>query len=363
MSVSAGTNFGLIQRSMKINTGIKTSLRRHACTENFWIFVIVLSVLLFGPNIDAAFSLEPKKLDGNHDLVQSSDHQAVLPVTSAFMSQPTHLFPMPSTDPDRQILSQDDGFTTQAALSLTRATQTNNIVDSRSYYDIIFRTSTSGVIRSIEFAFPPDTYVGVALLMEVTGIGPGQISHTGNTETGQTITYTVANPVLIPALTNIRVQLANIDNPSNPSNSLTVEITTKNSVGTTIDGPTPTKTYSMKPIGNTGLADNSVTSPKIADGTISSNDLDPSLLISKRLLDNTNGASAGWNPNGIETDFIIFDDAIEGLNAVLINVGDSDSNSQCEALGSLTGFFTIRCNSAPPQGSELRYTITNIPIS
>jgi hypothetical protein len=119
----------------------------------------------------------------------------------------------------------------------------------------------------------------------------------------------------------------------------------------------------MKQIGTGQIADNAVTTSKIADGAVSSNDLDPTIFISRFLLDNANGNSFGWNPNGVETDFIIFDEAVEGPNAVLINVADADSNSQCEALGSLAGFFTIRCNTAPPQGSELRYTVTNVPVS
>ncbi|MPZ08121.1 MAG: hypothetical protein GEU26_17185 [Nitrososphaeraceae archaeon] len=131
-------------------------------------------------------------------------------------------------------------------MSLTRATQTNNIVSARSYYDIMFRTSTSGVIKTVEMDFPPGTYVGAALLVEAIGIGPGKISHSGTTATGQTITYTVDNAVNIPAFTKIRIQLANINNPPEPSNSLTVSITTKNSAGNIIDGPTPTMTYSMK---------------------------------------------------------------------------------------------------------------------
>ena len=150
---------------------------------------------------------------------------------------------------------KEDDFTAQSALSLTRATQTNNIVSTMSYYDIMFRASTSGVIKTVEMDFPPGTYVGVALLVEAVGIGPGKISASGATATGQKVTYTVDNAVNVPALTNIRIQLANINNPPAPSSSLTVSITTKNSAGNIIDGPTPTAAYTIKQIGTNGGGD------------------------------------------------------------------------------------------------------------
>jgi hypothetical protein len=143
-------------------------------------------------------------------------------------------------------ISQDDIFTTQAALSLTRATQTSNIINSKAYYDISFRTSTAGTVKTLEFKFPPGTYVGTALLVEAVGIGPGKIAASGSTATGQTITYTVDSAVNIPVFTNIRIQLANINNPPTPSDSLTISITTKNSAGSIIDGPTNSMPYSMK---------------------------------------------------------------------------------------------------------------------
>jgi hypothetical protein len=66
----------------------------------------------------------------------------------------------------------DSDFTTQAGLFLTRASQTNNFVASKAYYDISFRTATTGVIKSIVMDFPAGTAVGSALIVEATGIGP-----------------------------------------------------------------------------------------------------------------------------------------------------------------------------------------------
>jgi hypothetical protein len=47
-------------------------------------------------------------------------------------------------------LENNGDFATQAALSLTRASQTNNFVSSKAYYDISFTTATAGAIKTIE---------------------------------------------------------------------------------------------------------------------------------------------------------------------------------------------------------------------
>jgi hypothetical protein len=184
------------------------------------------------------------RLDSNNYRSTSEIYHTSRPISSTASTHTTVSAPSPS--------SQDGDFTAQAALSLTRATQTNNIVSTRSYYDIMFRTSTSGVIKTVEMDFPPGTYVGIALLVEAVGIGPGKIAASGTTATGQKITYTVDNAVNIPIFTTIRIQIANINNPSTPSDSLTVSITTKNSAGNIIDGPTPTAPYTIKQISTNG---------------------------------------------------------------------------------------------------------------
>lgn len=89
--------------------------------------------------------------------------------------------------------------------------------------------------------FPAGTSVGSALLVEATGIGPGTVSASA----GEVLTYTVTNAVNVPANTIIRIQMSNINNPPNPSASLTVGITTRDAANTPIDGPTPTTAYNM----------------------------------------------------------------------------------------------------------------------
>jgi hypothetical protein len=85
-------------------------------------------------------------------------------------------------------LSQGGDFNTAAALSLTRASQTSNIVNSKAYYDISFRTATAGTIKTVEIDFPPGTYVGAATLIETVGLGAGTIAASGTTGTGMKIT-------------------------------------------------------------------------------------------------------------------------------------------------------------------------------
>ena len=69
-------------------------------------------------------------------------------------------------------------------MSRTRASQTNNLVNSKAYYDTSFRTSTAGVIKTVEIDFPPGTYVGAATLVELVGLGPGTVASSGSTGTG-----------------------------------------------------------------------------------------------------------------------------------------------------------------------------------
>jgi hypothetical protein len=256
-----------------------------------------------------------------------------------------------------------DDFTAQAALSLTRATQTSNIMDSKTYYDISFRTTTSGTIKTVEMNFPPGTYVGAAVLVEATGIGSGTISASGSTGTGMKITYTVTNAVNVPALTKIRIQIAIVNNPATPSTSLTVRITTRNSSNTIIDGPTPTSAYNMDQIGTGQIEDGAITSTK------------PNLAFMKRVtvLDNAAGHAIGWDPNGLVNDFVISGSGLEisGRNSALISAVGLDYVSPVTIYDCLTmqlfpgspdpDNFLVSCETAPTEGTELHYILFNLP--
>jgi hypothetical protein len=179
----------------------------------------------------------------------------------------TTSLPPPATpiNTARPALTQEGDFSTQAALSLTRASQTNNFVNSKAYYDISFRTATAGAIKKVVMDFPVGTSVGSALVVEAVGIGPGTLAASA----GEVLTYTVTNAVNIPVNTIIRIQMSNINNPPNPSNSLTVIITTRDPADAIIDGPTNTLAYNLKQIVTTDISNGAVTNAKIANNALS----------------------------------------------------------------------------------------------
>ena len=141
---------------------------------------------------------------------------------------------------------KDDDFTAQAALSGVWARQTNNIVGVQSYYDIIFVTSTTGTIKFIDITFPPGTVIGAPpRLVEREGIGHGIAFKASST----TISYTVLNPVSVPEGTKIRLEFFNLVNPTTPSTGYKVTVTTRDTGGAIIDGPTASNSLNMKQIG------------------------------------------------------------------------------------------------------------------
>jgi hypothetical protein len=248
-------------------------------------------------------------------------------------------------------VSQDEDFSTQAALSLTRASQTNNFVASKAYYDISFRTATAGAIKTIAMAFPTGTSVGSALVVEAAGIGPGIVSASA----GEVLTYTLTNAVNVPANTIIRIQMSNINNQATPSNSLTVSITTRNAANGVIDGPTPTSAFNMVQLGNAQIAPGAVTTTKIATGAVTSGDvadnaigankISSSFMRAMELFDGQNG----WEPDGVTTEFDIIDTSLTDNSLVFVNVQEGSTNEAiCGVESVLAGnFFRVVCSQAP----------------
>jgi hypothetical protein len=151
------------------------------------------------------------------------------------------------------VMNLDGDFSTQAALQIPRTFQSTDIVSSTGWYQVTFITATAGAIDKIEIAFPAGTNIGAAGVIERIGIGGGTL-----TKVGSTLTYDVTTPINIPAGTFIRLEISGIKNPSNPSTSLTATITTKDSLGTPIDGPSQTNVYAIKQIGTNDIAPGSV---------------------------------------------------------------------------------------------------------
>ena len=175
-------------------------------------------------------------------------------------------------------------FTPQATIPDVWPYQSNNIVNNKALYDIIFRTGSTGIVKNMELTFPTGSNIVKAVLLEESGIGPGSISISG-----QKLTYTVTSPVSIPSGTTIRAEVGNINNPVVPSNSLTIQVITRDAAGTVIDNGA-SAAYAIKQIGTQDIADNSVTSSKIQDGQVGTSDLaDNSVTttqLSSKLADN-----------------------------------------------------------------------------
>jgi hypothetical protein len=139
---------------------------------------------------------------------------------------------------------------------------TNDIVNSRAWYQVIFTTGTTAPIKQVEVDFPPGTNIENAKLIDTGGLGPGTF-----TISGQTITYTVAPEVLVPANTELRLQYDNILNPSIPDDNLTVRITTKDTAGSVIDSGT-SLAYKIRQIGTEDISNKSITREKIEPGAV-----------------------------------------------------------------------------------------------
>jgi hypothetical protein len=145
------------------------------------------------------------------------------------------------------------------------AIPTNNIVNTKTTYDIIFTTGTAGSIKTIDIMFPPGFNILSPKLIERSTIGSGILS----VGTGSLI-YTVISPVSIPAGSVIRLEVGNVISPGTLG-SFTLTLTTKDSAGNTIDGPTKSSTFSLKQIGTSDIANNAITTPKIATGAVTAN--------------------------------------------------------------------------------------------
>lgn len=139
---------------------------------------------------------------------------------------------------------------------------TNDIVNSRAWYRVIFTTGTTSPIKQVDVDFPSGTNIENAKLLDTGGLGPGIY-----TISGQTITYTLAPEVLVPTNTELRLHYDNILNPSLPDANLTVRITTKDSAGSVIDSGT-SLAYKIRQIGTEDISNKSITSEKIEPGAV-----------------------------------------------------------------------------------------------
>jgi hypothetical protein len=216
--------------------------------------------------------------------------------------------------------------------------------------------------------FPAGTAVGSALVVEAIGIGPGTLAASA----GEVLTYTVTNAVNVPALTNIRIQISNINNPPTPSASLTVGITTRNAANTVIDGTTATAAYNMVQVGNTQIAPGAVTTTKIATGAVTATDIADGAITKTKpannfmktvnIFDTPPGHAVGRNPDGVATVFEIVEN-VGSDSTVFINIDNTFSaDPVCSVSQAYDDQIEIECTFAPADGSFISYTVVNLPV-
>jgi hypothetical protein len=217
---------------------------------------------------------------------------------------------------------------------------TNNIVNTRSTYDIFFKTGTTGTIKTIHMTFPSSFDVSIAnKLIKRSGIGSGSLSAPSST----TLIYTVSNPVSVPAGTTITMEIARIIN-SDTAGDFQVSIATEDTTPIIIDDPTDSYSFPVK--------------------DITGNDVSPNFMIRKTLLDDSVGNAKGWNPSGATNLFTISDSGIDitgsAKDSNFVSIMLKSTHTGCEVTTLSAGFFTIACDSAP---KYIRTSLRNIQTS
>jgi hypothetical protein len=227
--------------------------------------------------------------------------------------------------------------------------QSRDLVNSLVFYEVTFITSTTGAIEKIRMDFAAGTNINAAGVIEKVGIGGGTLLKAAGS-----LTYDVTTPVSIPAGTFIRLEIFGIKNPFNPSTSNTATITTRDSAGNLIDGPSVTNVYIIK--------------------RIEGNDVAESFMKRVTLLDDPSGHARGWDPSGQPgngggpRNFIISESAISSdidnpffTVEVVFGVGAEGLICAAGNHDPVGKTFAVSCTFSPPNGSELHYVVGNLP--
>jgi hypothetical protein len=122
--------------------------------------------------------------------------------------------------------------------------------------------------------------------------------------------------------------------------------------------------------GTISVDNGGITGTHIATGTIESSNVKTSFMKFVRLVDDTAGNTAGWDPNGSTKLFTITESSIvhtgTKMSVVAISLNDNDFS-----LGSIPtcsvvqitevsdGSFKIGCNNPPTNGAVLGYVVIN----
>jgi Collagen triple helix repeat (20 copies) len=130
-------------------------------------------------------------------------------------------------------------------------------------------------------------------------------------------------------------------------------------------GPVGTDDIEDGAVTNPKLATNAVSSDKISDGAITSPKPDQSFMKKVTLQDSPNGNALGWVPDGMTTFFTIKEPEIMDSFSTFVStfVPDLPCCAYCDLTSINAGVktFEISCSSAPAEGAQLNYLITNLP--
>jgi hypothetical protein len=243
-----------------------------------------------------------------------------------------------------------------ATLTSVGSVPTSNVVTTKASYEILFTTATTGIIKTIAIAFPTGFLVDSAILIERSGIGQGTLSANDTT-----LIYTVTSPVSISKGIPIRLEFANIIHPGTADN-YSISITTKNSSGNPIDGPTTSISPIVK-IGTPAIADRAVGHDQLGISAVTASNINPTFMHTTILHDDANGNARGWNPGECMcAQFNIFDaSVVPGASISLtLSHGALQHDVVCgvEFVGNP---FHISCfglsNGVPAKGTTLIYTV------
>ena len=123
---------------------------RVAITFIFAVMVISSPVFMLANPAQVLAASNPNRVDssGYHSTPLISE---TIPPSSSSAT--------PTTSAPSTSKQHTSDFTTQETLSSLTARPTNNIVNTNSFYDVVFVTSTAGAIKKIEVTFPVGTTV------------------------------------------------------------------------------------------------------------------------------------------------------------------------------------------------------------
>jgi hypothetical protein len=166
---SSTTRSQIMNETMNANSSSTAATMRADATRNDnGLEAVGPTYTLNDSNADTSAILStpmtPESLDSFLKSKSSSSEILQRPSTSTTNSDST---PLPSSTSAPGTNSPS----IQAALPFVLTAQSNNIVNTKATYEVLFRTTTAGTIKTVQIAFPSGTNLNGAIQIETIGIG------------------------------------------------------------------------------------------------------------------------------------------------------------------------------------------------